>query len=534
MKNYVLSIVVVLCGVSVATIYHNRNENLTVKVISVAKKLQEYTFGKSEVPLSKAIVSEFFSKYPDLKKYQSDVIAVYKKRNYKSIWYDEKGLLEFADLLYSKVNLIEEEGLKSNLAYKDKIDGIFDSEFKDELSRTDTEIFLSTMYVFYAKKVFRGIDSKKIKEIGWFLPRKDLSYENLLDSLLVDTKLLSKNEKTLYEQYYKLRDYLKIYRQIEKSGEWTPIEANASVQFYKPSDSSKVIGQIRHRLTVTGDLKQDSKSNVYDNDLMAGVLNYKKRNGYQPNYQISIWQIQRMNVPIKKYIQTIMVNMERCRWIDPALTKSDEIIIINIPAFNLIYRKNGIKELESNLLVGKNITETVVFSSYISSIVFSPYWNIPQSIVENELSLALFADKDYLAKHNMESNKGKVRQKPGGKNPMGLVKFMFPNTNDIYLHDTPSKSLFEFNYRALSHGCINMDKAKELAVLLLKNDPEWPIERINEAMKGEKETTYILKKKIPLYIGYFTSWVDDKGEIHFYEDIYDRDERLASLLYEED
>ena len=216
MRNYVSSIVVVLCGVSVATIYHNRNENLTVKVISIAEKLQEFAFGKSEVPLSKAIISEFFNKYPDLKKYQSDIIAVYKKRNYKSIWYDEKGLIEFADLLYSKVNLIEEEGLNSNLAYKDKIDGIFDSEFKDELSRTDTEIFLSTMYVFYAKKVFRGMDSKKIKEIGWFLPRKDLSYENLLDSLLVDSKLLSKNEKTVYEQYYKLRDFLKTYRQIEK------------------------------------------------------------------------------------------------------------------------------------------------------------------------------------------------------------------------------------------------------------------------------------------------------------------------------
>jgi murein L,D-transpeptidase YcbB/YkuD len=133
----------------------------------------------------------------------------------------------------------------------------------------------------------------------------------------------------------------------------------------------------------------------------------------------------------------------------------------------------------------------------------------------------------------MESNNGRVRQKPGGKNPMGLVKFMFPNPNDIYLHDTPSKSLFEFNYRALSHGCINMQKGKELAQLLLKNDPEWSVERITDAMKGEKETTYMLKNKIPIYISYFTTWVDDKGDIHFYEDIYDKDEKLDSLISKE-
>lgn len=534
MRKYVLSIVVIVCGVSVTTIYHNRNENLTAKVFSIAKKIQEYTFGTSKITVNKAIISDFFNKYPELKKYQSDVAAVYKKRNYKSIWYEDNGIIEFAAKLYAKVNQLEQEGLQSNFPCQDKIDGIFDTKSTTaNLSQTDTEIMLSSMYVFYAKKVFFGIDTEKIQEMGWFLPRKKNSYDELLDSLLADPNLLNENNKNMLGQYYKLRDFLKTYREIEKSGDWNPIETDTAVKLYKPNDSSKTIGQIRQRLTVIGDLKQDSKSNVYDNELMAGVLNYKKRNGYQPNYLITNWQVQRMNLPIQKYIQAITVNMERCRWIDPELTNANEVIFINIPAFKLIYNKNGKKALESNLLVGKNITETVVFSSYMTSIVFSPYWNIPQSIVENELSLALFADKNYLAKHNMESNKGRVRQRPGGKNPMGLVKFMFPNSNDIYLHDTPSKSLFEFNYRALSHGCINMDKGKELAVLLLKNDPEWPVERITDAMKGEKETTYILKNKIPIYIGYFTTWVDDKGAIHFYEDIYDKDEKLASLVAKE-
>jgi murein L,D-transpeptidase YcbB/YkuD len=246
------------------------------------------------------------------------------------------------------------------------------------------------------------------------------------------------------------------------------------------------------------------------------------------DYTITSSHIQRLNLPLEKYIKTIMVNMERCRWIAPELTKAEQYIIVNIPSFKLIYKKNGKNELESNVFVGETMNETVVFSSNMSHIVFSPYWNIPKSIVESEIKTAISQDKNYLDSHNMEWNKGELRQKPGKNNPLGVVKFIFPNSNNIYLHDTPSKSLFESEYRAYSHGCINV---KELAFLILKNDPDWPIERINAAMIAEKETTYILKKKIPVHIGYFTAWVSDTGEISFYNDIYERDDRLAELIF---
>lgn len=132
----------------------------------------------------------------------------------------------------------------------------------------------------------------------------------------------------------------------------------------------------------------------------------------------------------------------------------------------------------------------------------------------------------------MEWNEGRVRQKPGLKNSLGLIKFLFPNSNDIYLHDTPSKSLFEREERAFSHGCIRVDKPKDLAIEILKDDPKWTPEKIEEAMNKGKETWYTLKEKIPVYIGYFTAWVDNDGTIHFYNDIYKRDELLASMLFE--
>ncbi|CAM2828486.1 L,D-transpeptidase family protein [Flavobacterium frigoris] len=531
MKNFFLSIVVVLFGFSLAAFYHYRNDDIPAKMISIVKIFQTTPDEKLAIPIDKTILKVFFEKYPDLKKYESDVVTLYKNRNYNSIWYDNKGLIEFADMLYSKVNSLEEEGLKSTLAYASIINGIFNANTSNKISETDTEILLTTVYVYYAKKVFQGIDVAKTTDIGWFLPRKNISYDNLLDSLLTDPQLLSKNEKQLFTQYYKLRDVLKKYRAIEQSGDWDPIDIDPSIEYYKHNDSSKTIGQIRHHLAVMGDLKRDSKSNLYDEELMEGVMNFKKRNGYKTNKILSTWQAQRMNIPIEKLISTIIVNMERCRWIDPKFTKVPEYIFINIPAFKLNYIKNGKKELESNLLVGKDMTETVVFSGSISSIVFSPYWTVPRSIIENEIKQAIFQDKNYLESHEMEWKNGNIIQRPGVKNPMGLVKFMFPNSNDIYLHDTPYKSLFEFDYRAFSHGCINMDKGKELAILLLRDDPNWTVASINEAMKGEKQTIHVLKNKIPIYIGYFTAWVSDDGVINFYNDLYQRDDRLADLLF---
>ena len=209
--------------------------------------------------------------------------------------------------------------------------------------------------------------------------------------------------------------------------------------------------------------------------------------------------------------------------------------MVNIPSFRLFYVKNGKYEIVSDVFVGTRMTETVIFSGMMDRIVFSPYWNVPQSIIDNELKLKIAGDKNYLEENNMEWNGGRVRQKPGPKNSLGLVKFMFPNPNDIYLHDTPAKSLFEFEKRTFSHGCINVKEAKPLALAILKDNPDWPVEKIDKAMSGEKETPCVLKNKIPIYIGYFTAWVNDEtGEISFFADVYDRDKQLAKLLYSDD
>lgn len=237
-----------------------------------------------------------------------------------------------------------------------------------------------------------------------------------------------------------------------------------------------------------------------------------------------------MNIPVSARIKTIMVNMERCRWVSPKVTQSKQYVVVNIPAFLLTYFKDGKPDLVSKVVVGKELNETVIFSGEMNQIVFSPYWNVPYSILKNEILPGIARNRNYLANHNMEWSNGRVRQKPGPKNSLGLVKFLFPNSHTIYIHDTPSKSLFNRDSRSFSHGCIRVARPRDLAIAILKDDPNWPVEKIDEAMNAGKQKAYTLKTRVPVFIGYFTAWADQDGEVSFYNDIYNRDDRLAELL----
>lgn len=525
-------------SVVAAVIFSMFSFESSAKEIDIKIKMAEFenTFMSnkyvSKVTVDAASIDQFYKKYPKLKKYQNDVLDLYKKKEYNAIWHDDKRVSEFGSLLYHKVRLLSDQGIKATMPYMDLVDDVFNESVSNKLPQIDTELLLSNMYVFYASNVYSGVDPATLKKIGWFLPAKSISYAKILDSLMVDPDRLNKDENLLFGQYYKLKAMLKKYRTIEQNNQWTKIDIDsATYKDLKPFDSGVAVKQIRTRLFVVGDLAQDSKRDVYDEEMMAGILKYKKRYGLKLNYALTREHINQMNEPIGNRIKTIMLNMERCRWIPANLAQASEYIMVNIPSFVLVYVKDGKYELMSDVFVGTRMTETVIFSGMMDRIVFSPYWYVPQSIIKNELKLKMAEDKNYLADHNMEWNGGNVRQKPGPKNSLGLVKFMFPNPNDIYLHDTPAKSLFDFEKRIFSHGCINVKEAKGLALAILKDNPDWPVDKIDQAMSGEKETTCTLKNKIPIYIGYFTAWVNNDGEIGFYPDVYDRDPQLDKLLY---
>lgn len=508
---------------------YNKKSRPTSKIKNT--DLQAVINQESHLPFDSAALIRFYLTYPDLKKYEADAFSIYREHHFNQIWFDSKGVVEFGYSLYSKANNLETEGISSKFPYQDKLKGVFENDIKNELNRLETELMLTSLFLFYAEKVYKGIDETTSTALGWLLPRKQLSYKYLIDSIFSDTILMNQDKKVLIGQYYKLRTVLMQYREIEKKGGWNTIDADPKTKAFKPGDTARAIRQIRERLYATGDLKHNDSSNLYDTELLRAVKSYQRRNGKTPDRLISLKLIREMNVPIGERIQQIMVNMERCRWISPETADANEVIVINIPSYKLNYFRNGKSVLESAVVVGKNMTKTVIFGGKMSYIVFSPYWNVPQSIINLEVKPGIAKNPNYLLEHNMEWNNGQVRQKPGRKNSLGLVKFIFPNSNDIYLHDTPSKSLFEREIRAFSHGCVRVGKARELALTILQDDPSWTPEKIDEAMHAGVESSYTLKKKIPVYIGYFTAWVNEEGEIQFYEDIYERDESLAQLLF---
>lgn len=526
MKRILASVVLLFGSFLLLTVSCQQKKKEPVTNIPVRVPIQEF------VPqtFDSVLIAPFFVKYPKFSYLKNDVVQLYRKRLYQHLWYDRKGLNEFANLLYDKANNLDQEGLQIQIPYKERINELLKKSDSSEKQNIEAELFMSSLYLFYADKVYKGIDAEKSKELGWYLPRKKQSFDSKLDSLLLDPSRINTPEKDVLAQYYSLKNALRKYRTIETNGGWDSIAIPANMKTLKLGDSSAVIPLVRKRLLVTGELTTDSESSKFDNELMAGLYKYKQHIGISPDSILTSKNIQIMNIPVSERIKTIMVNMERCRWVSPTLTKNKQYIVVNIPAFTLTFFKEGKPELVSKVVVGKELNETVVFSGEMNQIVFSPYWNVPPSILKNEILPAIAKNSDYLAKNNMEWYDGRVRQKPGPKNSLGLVKFLFPNSHTIYMHDTPSKSLFNRDSRSFSHGCIRVARPRDLAIMVLKDDPNWSPEKIDAAMHSGVEKYYSLKTRIPVYIGYFTAWVGTDGEINFYNDIYNRDERLAELL----
>lgn len=474
-------------------------------------------------------IQSFFLKYPEFKPYKADVKALYQKHN-KYIWFKGNGLTEFAQVLFNQATQLGQEGLQSVIPYRDQYNEIFYNNSGNKVV-LNSELLISCLYFYYIKNVFSGLDTEKSQSVHWNLPRETVSYSSLLDSLMIEPGLIKKERPEFFRQYYNLRKALQRFREIEKKGGWNTIKITTGSTSFKPDDTSKTITEVRTRLYIEGYIKSDSGERMFDRQLLEGVSKYQIRHNRNTDSRISPSMISELNIPVSDRIKTISVNMERCRWITPRLIKAKEFIAINIPSYRLHYIRDGKPVLVSKVVVGSELNKTLVFSGELSYIVFNPYWNVPSSILEKEIKPAVRKNKSYLEQHNMEWTKGRLRQRPGKENALGLVKFMFPNSNNIYLHDTPAKSLFNKEDRAFSHGCIRVEKARELAIAIMAKDAGWTQAKVDQKMDGSSEKIAYLHNIIPIYIAYFTAWADDDGNISFYNDVYNRDEDLAKLLH---
>ena len=253
-----------------------------------------------------------------------------------------------------------------------------------------------------------------------------------------------------------------------------------------------------------------------------------------------------MNVPVDQRIRQIEMNLERWRWLPRDL--GERHIIVNIPEYRLEVWDRGQVPVSMRVVVGKQDTQTPIFSDEMTHVVFSPYWNVPPNIAQGETLPEIMKDPGFLARANMEvlDKNGqpidpstidvadpasyRFRQRPGAQNSLGLVKFMFPNQFNVYLHDTPTDSLFARASRSFSHGCVRLENPLALAEYVLRDQQGWTREKIEEAMHAEEERTVKLKKAIPVYLGYWTARVSSDGVMQFRKDVYGIDSRLTALL----
>jgi len=391
----------------------------------------------------------------------------------------------------------------------------------------NTELLLTTHFIRYTLSNYEKGFVKR-KEMERFVPIKKEDPLKLADSLI--------NKKHKDERYYEdvnnayglLKQELNRYVSIARNGGWPQITGDAKQ--FKPGSSSSAIAQLKKRLQLTGHMPAGDTTGRFTDTLTMAVKRMQKSFGYKQDGIVTAPLLKDMNVPAQTRVEQILVNMTRMRWMPHE--PEGKLILVNIPEFVLHFYDGKNKVFDMAVVVGKVGNNTMQFTGNLSTVVFSPYWNVPPSIVKKELEPAIARNANYLASQNMEKTPdGGIRQRPGDGNALGRVKFLFPNSFNIYFHDTPSKSLFNKDKRAFSHGCIRLSDPVKMAEYLLKDDKNWPPEKIMEAMNSGNEKFVKLKESIPVFITYYTAWVDDTGLLNFRDDIYKRDAGVMQKMF---
>ncbi len=359
-----------------------------------------------------------------------------------------------------------------------------------------------------------------------------------------------------YPGYRRTIKALDTYLELAKKYDGKPLPPVTKT--IAPGDSYAGVPQLIVLLRLLSDLPADANvpadGTAYQGALVDAVKNFQSRHGRDPNGKISAQTLLDLNVPLTSRVRQMQLTLERWRWLP--LSYHAAPIVANIPEFRLrAYDENFRIAVSMNVVVGKAYDHTTpVFEDNMAYVVFRPYWNVPYSIAKAEMFPKIARDPDYLSKKGFEvvdsrqnvvaagtvssdvldqlrAGKLFIRQIPGPKNSLGLVKFIFPNDYNVYMHDSPEQELFSKSRRDFSHGCIRLEKPADLAVWVLRDNPGWNADRVRAAMNGTTKNQQInLARPVPVLIVYATVIVSDDGVVHFYDDIYGHDAALEKVL----
>ncbi|SNR57488.1 L,D-transpeptidase family protein [Hymenobacter mucosus] len=541
--------------------------------------------GGAQPKLDSVYIVKYMSTEPKFKDQIEWAKKFYRARDFRLGWFRNHELVPQAETMLGVINKAADEGLDPkeyktkdfNKLFASLKDAQSDSTKRNALEK-EIDVALSGTYFNYASDFYRGtVDPRSVKSIDWNVKRNKIKLHKALMTILKERESTYGyyDFEPLHPEYDRLKQALADYRILQRNGGWPVLPAGTRLV---PGASSPVVAILRTRLLgasasapatpaatetpvqpVANKPGQPSTATAvtpkYDAELVAAVKAFQQENGLKADGIVAGETLRLLNVSVSQRIDQIILNMERWRWIPKKFEPN--YLLVNIPDYTLHVMEDNKEAFNMRVIVGKALNATPVFSDKMEFVVLAPYWNVPFSIIDKELRPKLAADpQGTLDRLDMEVVKGwgakatpidpstvdwanltnktwkyTLRRRPGPKNDLGDVKFIFPNSNDIYLHDTPHDELFSQNKRGFSHGCVRVAEPIKLAEYLLRDKPGWDRTAILDTISGRREKYITLPEKLPVYLVYFTTWVDESGKLHFRDDIYGHDKALAKEYF---
>lgn len=436
------------------------------------------------------------------------VRTFYTRREMQPAWDAEA----IATLVHA-LDRLEEDGLEPKRYHRDALLSVSDDSERDVLA---TDAFVTA-----AAHLSQGAVDPQFARPDWCAPPPRLDVAAILQAALDDRTIEESLARVIvrHEGYLRLRRALAAYRELARNGGWPVVPPGRNLR--TGSDDPRVL-DVRKRLGAPGD------GTLFDGELEALVRHFQSHHGITEDGIVGPETLREMNVPAAARARQIAVNMERWRWMPEDL--GARYVLVNIAAFRLDVIEGGRSVLAMKTVVGKEYTRTPFFAARIEEVIVNPWWNVPDSIAAKELWPKQRRDPSYFAREHMIVSNGRIRQRPGPWNALGSLKFNMPNRYDVYLHDTPAKTLFERPFRAFSHGCIRLERPLDLALLLLGDQPRWTKDAIENEIASGNERAIRLTAPQPVYVLYWTAWVGDDGHTEFHRDHYDRDAAVEQRL----
>lgn len=487
----------------------------------------------------------------------------YQRRDFHPAWIANSGPLPQLEALLQTIHQAPDDGLREmdydfwNLDTALSHDALFSNETGKMNVRAlaALDIALTEVMLRYAAHLSYGrVPPEELTLLfpdNEELPIRDLPRE-LADAMNDDRMdIFIESLDPHHPQYGTLKETLQRYRQIQADGGWPVIGEGSNLEI---GDTGARVKALHRYLKITGDLQADAwlPDNSFSPPLEAAVKRFQRRHGLKADGIAGRRTLAALNIPVETRMVQLMLNMERWRWYPEDF--GSRYVIVNIPAFELRVVDNRTETLSMRVIVGQKSRPTPVLSSRLTYLEVNPYWNIPQTIARRDLLEKIQDDPEFLIQQGIQVFDSwredapeldplgidwtrvtenyfpfRLRQKPASRNALGRIKFMFPNSQSVYMHDTPAKSLFNNTHRLFSSGCIRVEDPVALAVQLL-NDQPWDRRRLKKYINYDQNYAILLQTPIPVFLVYFTAWTDAGGDIHFRDDIYDHDRRLLLSL----